>query len=86
MPRDQCDSYANSGPYGVCNMNNSPICDCLKGFEPRSPQDWNLRNGSDGCVRITPLQCQNRDIFLKTSGMKLPETLQAIVDYEHKSL
>ncbi|XP_020272827.1 receptor-like serine/threonine-protein kinase SD1-8 isoform X3 [Asparagus officinalis] len=80
MPRDGCDFYAQCGAYGVCNSNQSPVCSCLKGFVPKSPQNWNMRDGLDGCVRRTPLHCQNRDRFLKMSGMKVPDTSQATVD------
>ncbi|XP_020272826.1 receptor-like serine/threonine-protein kinase SD1-8 isoform X2 [Asparagus officinalis] len=80
MPRDRCDFYAQCGPYGVCNSNDSPVCNCLKGFVPKSPQNWNMRDGSGGCVRRTQLQCQNRDGFFKMSGLKLPDTSQATVN------
>lgn len=80
IPRDPCDYYATCGPYGVCNSNDSPVCDCLEGFTPKSPQNWNMRDGSDGCLRTTPLQCPNGDGFLKMSGMKLPDTSNATVD------
>ncbi|XP_060188701.1 G-type lectin S-receptor-like serine/threonine-protein kinase At4g27290, partial [Lycium barbarum] len=32
---DNCDRFALCGPYSSCNINNSPPCDCLKGFTPR---------------------------------------------------
>jgi hypothetical protein len=36
-------------------------------------QAWNLRDGSDGCVRNTTLGCES-DKFLPLNNMKLPET------------
>ncbi|KAG1368224.1 Receptor-like serine/threonine-protein kinase SD1-8 [Cocos nucifera] len=78
-PRDWCDYYAECGPFGVCNSDQSPVCSCLEGFKPKSPQEWNLRDCSDGCVRITPLGCKG-DGFIKLSNMKLPETISATVD------
>ncbi|XP_020589358.1 receptor-like serine/threonine-protein kinase SD1-8 [Phalaenopsis equestris] len=79
VPRDQCDSYAECGPYGVCNPNYSPVCRCVRGFEPKNLQNWNLRDGSDGCVRVTELDCKKGDGFLKMSGIKLPDTTMAVV-------
>ncbi|XP_029121215.1 receptor-like serine/threonine-protein kinase SD1-8 [Elaeis guineensis] len=78
-PKDQCDHYAACGPFGVCNSNQSPVCSCLEGFRPKSPQEWNLRDGSAGCVRITPSDCKG-DGFVTLSNMKLPDTTSASVD------
>ncbi|KAL4274849.1 hypothetical protein AHAS_Ahas20G0048300 [Arachis hypogaea] len=72
-PADQCDHYRECGPYGVCDNNASPLCTCMKGFSPKNPQAWNLRDGSDGCVRKTGLNCST-DKFLHLEHMKLPET------------
>ncbi|CAL2253387.1 unnamed protein product [Prunus armeniaca] len=71
---DQCQNYALCGTYTSCNMNVSPSCACLKGFVPKSPQDWNLGYWSDGCVRKIPLACSYGDGFLKYTGVKLPDT------------
>ncbi|XP_038979332.1 receptor-like serine/threonine-protein kinase SD1-8 [Phoenix dactylifera] len=79
MPRDQCDYYAQCGPYGICNSNDSPICNCIHGFDPKSPQNWNLRDGRDGCVRKTRLDCQG-DGFLKLTDVKLPDTSNSTVN------
>ncbi|XP_008364109.3 receptor-like serine/threonine-protein kinase SD1-8 isoform X1 [Malus domestica] len=78
-PKDQCDSYRECGPYGVCDSNASPVCKCLKGFQPKNLQAWNLRDGSDGCVRKTELEC-SKDKFLGLGNMKLPESGGAFVD------
>ncbi|KAI8006154.1 G-type lectin S-receptor-like serine/threonine-protein kinase [Camellia lanceoleosa] len=71
---DNCDRYALCGPYGSCNINNSPACGCLKGFEPRFAMEWDVADWSNGCVRKTRLECGNGDGFLKVSGLKLPDT------------
>ena len=34
-PIDNCDRYAKCGAYGKCNINSSPACRCLDGFEPK---------------------------------------------------
>lgn len=82
-PKDQCDNYRECGPYGVCDSNampTSPICQCLRGFEPKIPYNWNaLRDGSDGCVRSKGLAC-SKDKFLMLRNMKLPESTTAFVD------
>ncbi|XP_017702536.3 receptor-like serine/threonine-protein kinase SD1-8 [Phoenix dactylifera] len=80
-PKDQCDSVSPCGPFGVCDPNNSPICDCLQGFEPKSPANWALRDGSGGCKRKTPLDCRNgTDGFLTVNDAKLPDTSSSTVD------
>ncbi|CAM8991583.1 unnamed protein product [Rhodiola kirilowii] len=80
-PKDQCDQYNDCGTYGVCDTNASPVCKCLEGFEPRNLQAWNLRDGSDGCVRKTELDCRT-DGFVQLPNMKLPESSTAIVAKE----
>ncbi|CAN6211931.1 unnamed protein product [Urochloa humidicola] len=80
LPRDQCDSYAHCGAFGVCDTGGgSPACGCPRGFTPASPRDWELRDGSAGCRRVTPLNCTG-DGFLLLSGVKLPDTTNATED------
>ncbi|KAK9936204.1 hypothetical protein M0R45_013057 [Rubus argutus] len=81
-PKDQCDRYSECGPYGVCDSNASPVCKCMRGFRPKNPAAWNLRDGSDGCERETKLECGNKDKFLKVENVKLPESGGAAVDME----
>ncbi|KAH0651447.1 hypothetical protein KY285_031571 [Solanum tuberosum] len=69
---DNCDRFGLCGPYSSCNINNSPPCDCLKGFEPRYPQD-SATDWSSGCVRRTSLDC-TYDGFLKFTGIKMPDS------------
>ncbi|KAF6151586.1 hypothetical protein GIB67_021772 [Kingdonia uniflora] len=81
-PRKECDIYGTCGPFGVCNVLNSPICSCLKGFKPNSIKEWNMGNWSGGCARRTELQCgrnntnnekEKEDGFLKLQKMKVPD-------------
>uniref|UniRef100_J3L4R4 non-specific serine/threonine protein kinase n=1 Tax=Oryza brachyantha TaxID=4533 RepID=J3L4R4_ORYBR len=58
-PKDQCDAVSPCGTNGVCDTNNVPVCSCLRGFTPKSPEAWALRDGRDGCLRSTPLDCKN---------------------------
>ncbi|KAM7255268.1 hypothetical protein ACFE04_020509 [Oxalis oulophora] len=78
-PKDQCDNYKECGQFGNCDTNASPVCKCLKGFEPENPQAWSLRDGSDGCLRKTDLDCGS-DKFLHLRDVKLPESTTSFVD------
>ncbi|GKC33562.1 G-type lectin S-receptor-like serine/threonine-protein kinase, partial [Tanacetum coccineum] len=69
-----CNLYGVCGPYGKCNANNSPICSCMEGFEPRNPAKWNASEWSSGCRRRTPLDCPNGDGFQVVKNIKLPDT------------
>nr|AFP33765.1 SRK [Arabidopsis halleri subsp. gemmifera] len=77
-PKDQCDVYDLCGPYSYCDINTSPICHCIQGFEPKFPE-WKLIDAAGGCVRRTPLNC-GKDRFLPLKQMKLPDTKTVIVD------
>ncbi|KAH9803033.1 G-type lectin S-receptor-like serine/threonine-protein kinase [Citrus sinensis] len=78
---DQCDNYALCGAYAICNMNsNSARCECLEGFVPKSPSEWDLLDTSDGCIRRTQLDCEHGDGFLKRESVKLPDTSFSRVD------
>lgn len=70
---DDCDHYGLCGAYGSCNINNSPACECLEGFVPRSPIDWDT-NWSNGCVRRYELNCGKGDGFRKYSNLRVPDT------------
>ncbi|OQU78259.1 hypothetical protein SORBI_3009G188100 [Sorghum bicolor] len=87
-PKDQCDAVSPCGPNGVCDTNKVPACSCLPGFTPRSPASWAMRDGRDGCVRATPLDCggnanrsSSTDGFAPLPHAKVPDTTRAVVDY-----
>ena len=71
---DVCENYAHCGVYSTCDINKSPICSCLDGFKPKFPNDWNSANWSGGCLRETPLACNDRDGFQNYKNVKLPNT------------
>ncbi|KAM7492641.1 hypothetical protein LguiA_035562 [Lonicera macranthoides] len=71
---DNCDRYDLCGPYGSCNINNSPACGCLKGFKPKFPGEWEVADWSKGCEHKAELECGNGEGFVKYSGVKLPDT------------
>ncbi|KAI3944280.1 hypothetical protein MKW98_016510, partial [Papaver atlanticum] len=80
----ECEAYEKCGPFGNCNILESPICSCLKGFAPKFEDEW--RNGiwSGGCTRKMELNCnrndntssaegEKEDGFLKMEMMKVPD-------------
>ncbi|KAH7569055.1 hypothetical protein JRO89_XS06G0095400 [Xanthoceras sorbifolium] len=72
-----CDYYGHCGPNSNCDPNNSDKfeCTCLPGFEPKYPQEWNLRNGKGGCTRKRGMStCQRREWFEKVASVKVPDT------------
>ncbi|WJX88100.1 hypothetical protein P8452_70220 [Trifolium repens] len=74
---DSCDNYATCGANSVCNMNgNVPRCECLKGYVPKFPEQWNISYWSSGCVPKIKSVCGNNNTsgFLKYREMKLPDT------------
>ncbi|KAK2967421.1 hypothetical protein RJ640_022353 [Escallonia rubra] len=82
FPKDECDIYGRCGQFGSCNIEDSPICTCLKGFEPKNKEEWSRRNWTRGCVRRTKLQCDRNntkgeegkeDGFLKLNPVKVPD-------------
>nr|AAL17677.1 S-locus glycoprotein [Raphanus sativus] len=75
----QCDPYMVCGAYAYCDVNASPMCNCIQGFDPRNMEKWNLRSQSSGCIRKTRLSCSG-DGFTRMKNMKLPETTMATVD------
>ncbi|XP_034696980.1 G-type lectin S-receptor-like serine/threonine-protein kinase At1g11410 isoform X1 [Vitis riparia] len=82
-PKDDCDNYGRCGPYGSCNANSAPNfeCTCLPGFQPKSPSDWYLRDGSAGCVRKAGAKlCGSGEGFVKVRSVKIPDTSEARVD------
>ncbi|CAN1194975.1 G-type lectin S-receptor-like serine/threonine-protein kinase At4g27290 [Linum perenne] len=82
VPRDRCDNYAICGVYATCAVSESPICQCLKGFKPKSSEMLDMMDWSHGCVRDKPLECShgNGDGFLKYSGLKLPDATTSWVN------
>ncbi|KAG5597727.1 hypothetical protein H5410_038959 [Solanum commersonii] len=74
IPADNCDMYKLCGAYGSCNSQDSPECGCLDKFVPNNSDAWKRKDWSGGCVRRTELNCLQKDVFLKYSHIKLPDT------------
>ncbi|THG17571.1 hypothetical protein TEA_004959 [Camellia sinensis var. sinensis] len=82
---------------GTANKNGCPICECLKGFVPKSTEDWSKGNWTGGCVRRTELLCQKNisrlangtaqnDGFWKLSGLKLPDHFEYLFNQDYSDL
>ncbi|KAB2637473.1 G-type lectin S-receptor-like serine/threonine-protein kinase RKS1 [Pyrus ussuriensis x Pyrus communis] len=80
-PKYRCDLYGECGANSKCSPDNiiSFECDCLPGYEPKSVNDWNMRDGSDGCVskRVAVSKCRNGEGFMKVARVKDPDTTKA---------
>ncbi|KAL3810228.1 hypothetical protein ACJIZ3_000042 [Penstemon smallii] len=77
---NECDIYGTCGPFGSCNVRDSPICSCIRGFEPVNKEEWESGNWTSGCARRRQLQCSisnntsgNRDGFLRLPFTKVPD-------------
>ncbi|PON52999.1 S-locus glycoprotein domain containing protein [Parasponia andersonii] len=57
VPSDHYDKYGRWGANGNCIISDGPICQCLKGFRPKSPEQWSSMDWSQGRVRKNPLGC-----------------------------
>ncbi|KAF2303587.1 hypothetical protein GH714_019699 [Hevea brasiliensis] len=82
-PKEQCDNYGECGVNSNCNPYDSDsfICKCLPGFEPKSPRDWYLRDGSGGCIRKAGVStCQSGEGFVKMERVRVPDTTKAQAD------
>ncbi|KAK4576518.1 hypothetical protein RGQ29_027180 [Quercus rubra] len=82
VPQDKCGNYNLCGAYGNCIIGESPICQCIEGFKPKSPERWNPDDWAKGCVRTTELSCKDKDKigFVKLVGIKLPDTTYSWVN------
>ncbi|KAK7262700.1 hypothetical protein RJT34_30276 [Clitoria ternatea] len=82
LPSDYCDDYNVCGPFGICVIGEAPVCKCLDGFTPKSPQNWSQTNWNQGCVHSETWSCKekNKDGFSKFSNIKLPDTERSWVN------
>ncbi|PQQ01759.1 uncharacterized protein Pyn_15605 [Prunus yedoensis var. nudiflora] len=80
-PRDRCDIYGRCGAFGYCDSESLRVfeCKCLPGFQPKLPDEWNMRNASSGCVRKLEA-CRNGEGFVKLEKVKIPDTSWARID------
>ncbi|KAL8509990.1 hypothetical protein ACS0TY_016995 [Phlomoides rotata] len=85
LPSDTCDNYNSCGENGRCNIGDSPQCGCLDRFVPKDVESWDGGDWSNGCVRRIALNCSD-DVFLKYSGIKLPDARNSSTDEQRTSL
>ncbi|XP_021809321.1 G-type lectin S-receptor-like serine/threonine-protein kinase RKS1 [Prunus avium] len=80
-PTDKCDYYGRCGAFGYCDSESINVfeCKCLPGFQPKLPDEWNMRNASSGCVRRLK-SCKNGEGFIKLVKVMVPDTSWARVD------
>ncbi|XP_057987852.1 G-type lectin S-receptor-like serine/threonine-protein kinase At1g11410 isoform X2 [Hevea brasiliensis] len=81
-PISGCHTYGYCGTYGQCDPDviRKFECECLPGYKPKSPRDWQLRDGSGGCVRKrleSTLACGHGEGFVKVAHVKVPDTSAA---------
>lgn len=80
-PQDPCGYVDVCGTNGICNADNIPLCSCMNGFMPADPAGWALSDGSNGCKRMTDLDCdKGTDGFVVLGNAKLPDTAEAVVN------
>ncbi|XP_028801027.1 G-type lectin S-receptor-like serine/threonine-protein kinase At1g11300 [Neltuma alba] len=86
----ECDVYRKCGPSGIYDKQSSPICSCLRGFEPKNKEELGRQNWTSGCVRREALQCERDnngsqgslvDGFLKLESVKVPAHAEMLPDY-----
>ncbi|XP_028794363.1 G-type lectin S-receptor-like serine/threonine-protein kinase SD1-13 [Neltuma alba] len=87
----ECDVYGKCGQFGICDSQSSPICSCLRGFEPKSKEEWARQNWTSGCVRRVALQCERStndsqdskiDGFFMVKSVKIPDDAQVLATYD----
>jgi hypothetical protein len=58
-----------------------PNCECLKGYVPKIPQQWELSHWKDGCVPRNESNCKSStEGFFKYRHMKYPDTSSSWFD------
>ncbi|GKV21431.1 hypothetical protein SLEP1_g31412 [Rubroshorea leprosula] len=64
------------GSFSSCNNENRLFCKCLPGFKPKSLDNWNSEQFSDGCTRKSPICSKNSRInnFLRLSMIKVADS------------
>ncbi|KAL5712993.1 hypothetical protein ACHQM5_015112 [Ranunculus cassubicifolius] len=80
LPRDHCDTYKICGAYSTCDISDMELCQCLKGFKPKSPEAWSQLDWSMGCEHQVPIKCSHQQGFKRYSGITLPDTESSWVD------
>uniref|UniRef100_A0A0D9UYF7 Receptor-like serine/threonine-protein kinase n=1 Tax=Leersia perrieri TaxID=77586 RepID=A0A0D9UYF7_9ORYZ len=67
------------GAFGICTSKGT--CECIDGFRPTDPNEWELGHFVSGCSRITPLNCQG---VVSTDSFVMLDNLQGLPDNPQK--
>ncbi|XP_068647067.1 G-type lectin S-receptor-like serine/threonine-protein kinase At4g03230 [Aristolochia californica] len=73
QPKDDCAVYNICGLNSVCSEFKSPLCECIIGFEPVSPAEWDSGYWKSGCKRKRRSDCGIRDDFFSLGALKVPD-------------
>ncbi|XP_031276357.1 receptor-like serine/threonine-protein kinase SD1-8 [Pistacia vera] len=64
---EQCGANSN------CRTSRTPMCECLKGFVPKSQDDWGTPQTTTCVKKSQESDCPDREGFLKLVRMKVPD-------------
>ncbi|KAJ0521966.1 putative protein kinase RLK-Pelle-DLSV family [Helianthus annuus] len=81
-PKDACSLYKVCGPFGMCKeKNGSPLCSCLHGFVPISPDDH-----TQGCMRTSKICDEStKDTFINITMISMDDTTLPIYHSKNES-
>ncbi|KAH0651906.1 hypothetical protein KY284_031818 [Solanum tuberosum] len=68
-PKDKCDKFSKCGKFEICNSNESSKCSFLPGFQSDPRKDYEDREYSGECSRISDNACEE-DTFVDLRSMK----------------
>ncbi|KAL3748077.1 hypothetical protein ACJRO7_009321 [Eucalyptus globulus] len=77
FPSDSCNLYDRCGANAICSLG---LCECVKGFMPRSPDEWKVLEFSSGCMRTIPTNCSKGEGFMEIKRVKLPDLLDVTLN------
>ncbi|KAK1569264.1 hypothetical protein Q3G72_034630 [Acer saccharum] len=85
-PQDPCNVFRACGNSASCNSkNNKSMCECLPGFEPISPDNWDSGVFSEGCRRSLPI-CSNKvEKILSFRPLKVIKVGKADMNFDANS-
>ncbi|KAH9651103.1 G-type lectin S-receptor-like serine/threonine-protein kinase [Citrus sinensis] len=73
VPDKYCAKYGYCGANSICSLNQTPMCECLKGFQFQSQDN---KTGSVNCKRSHSSDCKSGDQFTKLEDFKAPDLLE----------
>ncbi|KAK4845748.1 hypothetical protein QYF36_008658 [Acer negundo] len=84
-PHDLCNVFRACGSSSNCSSKNKLMCECLPGFEPISPDNWDSGVFSEGCRRSLPI-CSNKvEKILSFRCLKVIKVGKADMNFEANS-